>query len=158
MTGGVCKPGKDGWCELKLRSMRARALFTALVQKCRTVRRVERRWPPGMFVAARGSKARAMRRWCRAAERLKRNEFVYVVRPENTIDIRQVRPRKRRLTKCSSGKASPDGERVVVSVLTSPRQGMEVTPIDREGTASTPAPQPQQPAADPNLDIRRRSM
>ncbi|MBK8544298.1 MAG: hypothetical protein IPL62_12570 [Caulobacteraceae bacterium] len=46
-----------------------------------------------------------------------------------------------------------DGERVVVSVLTSPRQGMEVTPIDREGGATT------QPAAAPTtpqqpLDIR----
>jgi hypothetical protein len=42
-----------------------------------------------------------------------------------------------------------DGERVVVSVLTSPRQGMAVTPINRAGESTTPAPATQQ-----ELDIR----
>lgn len=110
---------------------------------------------PGMFVAARleGSGNETLVAAPRSA--LKRNEFVYVVRPDNTIDIRQVRPAQTTADEVLFREGIADGERVVVSVLTSPRQGMAVTPIDREGGATTPAPQPQQPAADPNLDIRR---
>jgi len=110
---------------------------------------------PGMFVAARleGSGNETLVAAPRSA--LKRNEFVYVVRPDNTIDIRQVRAAQTTADEVLFREGIADGERVVVSVLTSPRQGMAVTPIDREGGSTTPAPQPQQPAADPNLEIRR---
>ena len=72
--------------------------------------------------------------------------------PQNTIDVRQVRPAQTTADEVLFREGVADGERVVVSVLTSPRQGMEVTPIDREGgTTTAPAAQPQQQ----ELDIRR---
>jgi hypothetical protein len=43
-----------------------------------------------------------------------------------------------------------DGERVVVSVLTSPREGMAVTPIDRAGESTAPPAAPAQES----LEIR----
>ena len=83
---------------------------------------------------------------------LKRNEFVYVVTADNTIDVRQVRPAQTTADEVLFRDGVADGERVVVSVLTSPRQGMAVTPIDREGGSA------QQPAAaapaQPSPDIR----
>jgi hypothetical protein len=42
---------------------------------------------------------------------------------------------------------------LVVSVLTAPRDGMSVTPIDREG-AAVPTAQPAAPAQE-NLEIRQ---
>jgi RND family efflux transporter MFP subunit len=107
---------------------------------------------PGMFVNARleGSSRETLVAAPRSA--LKRNEFVYVVLPNNTIDVRQVRAAQTTADEVMFRDGVVDGDRVVVSVLTSPRQGMPVTPIDRAGdTAATPAqPAPQQP-----LDIRR---
>jgi RND family efflux transporter MFP subunit len=106
---------------------------------------------PGMFVSARleGSGRETLVAAPRSA--LKRNEFVYVVRPNNTIDVRQVQPAQTTADEVLFREGVADGERVVVSVLTSPRQGMAVTPIDRAGAAQRQQPaQPQQ-----NLDIRR---
>lgn len=106
---------------------------------------------PGMFVTARleGSNRETLVAAPRSA--LKRNEFVYVVTAENTIDIRQVRPAQTTADEVLFREGVADGERVVVSVLTSPRAGMAVTPIDRAGdSAAEPAAQPQQ-----DLDIRR---
>ncbi|HCK84400.1 MAG TPA: efflux RND transporter periplasmic adaptor subunit [Hyphomonadaceae bacterium] len=96
---------------------------------------------PGMFVSVRleGSGRETMVAAPRSA--LKRNEFVYVVRPDNTIDVRRVRPAQTTADQVMFREGVADGERVVVSVLTSPRQGMPVTPIDRAGEA------PPRPAA-----------
>lgn len=90
---------------------------------------------PGMFVSVRleGSANESMVAAPRSA--LKRNEFVYVVMPDNTIDVRRVRPAQTTADEVMFREGVADGERVVVSVLTSPRQGMAVTPIDRAGEA-----------------------
>jgi RND family efflux transporter MFP subunit len=105
---------------------------------------------PGMFVTARldGSGEETMIAAPRSA--LKRNEFVYVVRPDNTIDVRQVRPAQTTADEVLFRDGVADGERVVVSVLTSPRQGMSVTPISRAGETEQAEP----PAAAQDLDIR----
>lgn len=107
---------------------------------------------PGMFVTARleGSSRETLIAAPRSA--LKRNEYVYVVRPDNTIDVRQVRAAQTTADEVLFREGVADGERVVVSVLTSPRQGMAVTPIDRAGESTTPAAAetPQE-----ELDIRR---
>lgn len=106
---------------------------------------------PGMFVQARleGSSRETLVAAPRSA--LKRNEFVYVVTAENTIDVRQVRAAQTTADEVLFRDGVADGERVVVSVLTSPRQGMAVTPIDRAGESETPAA----PAAQEQLEIRR---
>lgn len=109
---------------------------------------------PGMFVAARleGSGRETLVAAPRSA--LKRNEYVYVVRADNTIDVRQVRPAQTTADEVLFRDGVADGERVVVSVLTSPRQGMAVTPIDRAGEAAqttTPAPA----AGQEQMEIRR---
>ncbi|MBC7769887.1 MAG: efflux RND transporter periplasmic adaptor subunit [Phycisphaerales bacterium] len=105
---------------------------------------------PGMFVQARleGSSRETLVAAPRSA--LKRNEFVYVVTAENTIDVREVRAAQTTADEVLFREGVADGERVVVSVLTSPRQGMAVTPIDRAGESTA------QPAAAPQeqLDIR----
>ena len=103
---------------------------------------------PGMFVSARleGSSRETLVAAPRSA--LKRNEFVYVVTPENTIDVRQVRAAQTTADEVLFREGVADGERVVVSVLTSPRQGMAVTPIDRAGESTTPAP------ATPGAELR----
>ncbi len=106
---------------------------------------------PGMFVSARleGSGRETLVAAPRSA--LKRNEFVYVVTADNHIDVRQVRPAQTTADEVLFREGVADGERVVVSVLTSPREGMAVTPIDRAGESATQPAQPQ----NPNLDIRR---
>jgi multidrug efflux system membrane fusion protein len=78
---------------------------------------------------------------------LKRNEYVYVLRPDNTLDVRSVRPAQTTADEVLFRDGVADGERVVVSVLTSSRQGMEVTPIDRTSGAAQPAAAPA--AAEP---------
>jgi RND family efflux transporter MFP subunit len=105
---------------------------------------------PGMFVSARieGSGRETLVAAPRSA--LKRNEFVYVVTAENTIDVREVRPAQTTADEVLFREGVADGERVVVSVLTSPREGMAVTPIDRAGESTA---QPAAPAQG-NLDIR----
>jgi RND family efflux transporter MFP subunit len=104
---------------------------------------------PGMFVTLRleGSGRETLVAAPRSA--LKRNEFVYVVRPDNTIDVRQVRAAQTTADEVLFREGVADGERVVVSVLTSPRQGMAVTPIDRAGESASTT------AAQPALDIRQ---
>lgn len=94
---------------------------------------------PGMFVSTRleGSSSESMVAAPRSA--LKRNEYVYVVRPDNTIDVRRVRAAQTTADEVMFREGVADGERVVVSVLTSPRQGMAVTPIDRAGGSAAPA-------------------
>lgn len=103
---------------------------------------------PGMFVSARieGSSRETLVAAPRSA--LKRNEYVYVVTAENTIDVRQVRPAQTTADEVLFREGVADGERVVVSVLTSPRQGMAVTPINRAGEGAA------QPAAQQELEIR----
>jgi RND family efflux transporter MFP subunit len=105
---------------------------------------------PGMFVSVRleGSNSESLVAAPRSA--LKRNEYVYVVTPENTIDVRQVRPAQTTADEVLFREGVADGERVVVSVLTSPRQGMAVTPIDRAGESTAAAPAAEQQ----ELDIR----
>jgi hypothetical protein len=95
-----------------------------------------------MFVSARleGSSRETLVAAPRSA--LKRNEFVYVVTADNTIDVRQVRPAQTTADEVLFREGVADGERVVVSVLTSPREGMAVTPIDRAKVKP-----PKQPAA-----------
>ncbi len=104
---------------------------------------------PGMFVSARieGSGRETLVAAPRSA--LKRNEFVYVVTADNTIDVRGVRPAQTTADEVLFREGVADGERVVVSVLTSPREGMAVTPINRAGESAAPAA-----AAQENLDIR----
>ena len=95
---------------------------------------------PGMFVNARleGSSRETLVAAPRSA--LKRNEFVYVVTPENRIDIRQVTPAQTTADEVLFREGVADGERVVVSHLASPREGTPVTPINRAGEAAeTPA-------------------
>jgi len=93
---------------------------------------------PGMFVNVQlqGSGEQTLVAAPRSA--LKRNEFVYVVTADNQIDIRQVRPAQTTADEVLFREGVADGERVVVSVLTSPREGMAVTPIDRAGESEAP--------------------
>lgn len=76
---------------------------------------------------------------------LKRNEFIYVVRPNGTIEVRNVLPAQTTVDEVLLRTGLAAGEQVVVSTLASPRQGMRVTPIDREGkavaTTASAAPQ-----------------
>ncbi|MDX2274984.1 MAG: efflux RND transporter periplasmic adaptor subunit [Hyphomonadaceae bacterium] len=99
---------------------------------------------PGMFVNVRldGSARETMVAAPRSA--LKRNEYVYVIGADNSIDIRQVRPAQTTAEEVFFREGVADGERVVVSTLPSPRDGMDVTPIDRQGRAIGPAAAPQQ--------------
>lgn len=110
---------------------------------------------PGMFVQARleGSSRETLVAAPRSA--LKRNEFVYVVTADNTIDVRQVRPAQTTADEVLFRDGVADGERVVVSVLTSPRQGMAVTPIDRAGEAEATETPAAAPAPEEPLEIRR---
>lgn len=111
---------------------------------------------PGMFVSVQidGSARETMVAAPRSA--LKRNEFVYVVNADNTIDVRQVRAAQTTADEVLFREGVADGERLVVSVLGSPRDGMAVTPIDRAGTAvaapAAPAATPATPQQE--LDIR----
>jgi RND family efflux transporter MFP subunit len=103
---------------------------------------------PGMFVSARleGSARETLVAAPRSA--LKRNEFVYVVTADDTISVRQVRPAQTTADEVLFRDGVADGERVVVSHLSSPRDGMSVTPIDSEGAADaaqTAAPQQEAP-------------
>jgi RND family efflux transporter MFP subunit len=104
---------------------------------------------PGMYVSARleGSSRETLVAAPRSA--LKRNEYVYVVTAENTIDIRQVRPAQTTADEVLFREGVADGERVVVSHLASPPQGMAVTPIGAAGETQATEPAGEQ------LDIRQ---
>jgi RND family efflux transporter MFP subunit len=86
---------------------------------------------PGLFVTAHidGAKTETFAAAPRSA--LKRNEFIYVVTAQNTIDIRTVRAAQTTGDEVYFRNGVKPGERVVVSHLPSPRQGMKVTPIAR---------------------------
>jgi len=105
---------------------------------------------PGMFVSARVEGAGRETLVAAPRSALKRNEFVYVINADNTIDVRAVRPAQTTADEVLFREGVADGDRVVVSVLTSPREGMAVTPINRAGESTA------QPAAatQENLDIR----
>jgi multidrug efflux pump subunit AcrA (membrane-fusion protein) len=104
---------------------------------------------PGMFVSVRleGSVSETLVAAPRSA--LKRNEFVYVVTPDNTIDIRQVSPAPTTADEGLFREGLADGERVIVSHIASPHQGTVVTPIDRAPTVPATEQSGDQP-----LDIR----
>lgn len=107
---------------------------------------------PGMFVSVQleGSARETLVAAPRSA--LKRNEYVYVVTADNTIDVRQVRPAQTTNDEVLFREGVADGERVVVSHLASPRQGAAVTPINRAGEAAdAPATEAAETAP---LDIR----
>jgi RND family efflux transporter MFP subunit len=104
---------------------------------------------PGMFVSARIEGAGRETLVAAPRSALKRNEFVYVVNADNTIDVREVRPAQTTADEVLFREGVADGERVVVSVLTSPREGMAVTPINRAGESTAPPA-----AAQENVDIR----
>jgi RND family efflux transporter MFP subunit len=109
---------------------------------------------PGMFVsvAIEGSSRETLVAAPRSA--LKRNEFVYVIGEGDTINVRNVRPAQTTADEVMFREGVADGERVVVSHLASPREGMPVTPINRAGeTAEEAAPAPAAAAQEP-LDIR----
>lgn len=109
---------------------------------------------PGMFVTVRleGSNRESLVAAPRSA--LKRNEFVYVVTDENTIEVRNVRPAQTTADEVLFRDGVADGERVVVSHLSSPREGMEVTPINRAGEANEDAAPAADEAAGEELEIR----
>lgn len=90
---------------------------------------------PGLFVTAHidGAKTEEFAAAPRSA--LKRNEFIYVVTAENTIDVRTVRAAQTTGDEVYFRTGVKPGERVVVSHLPSPRQGMKVTPIARAASA-----------------------
>lgn len=102
---------------------------------------------PGLFVTAHidGAKAETFAAAPRSA--LKRNEYIYVVTAENTIDVRTVRAAQTTGDEVYFRTGVKPGERVVVSHLPSPRQGMKVTPIARAAQAE----------AENNDGLRQRS-
>jgi RND family efflux transporter MFP subunit len=103
---------------------------------------------PGVFVTAQIAGARSERLIAAPRSALKRNEYVYVVNRDNTIDVRTVRAAQTTPQEVLFRTGLADGERVVVSHLPSPRDGMRVTPIARA------AERPAQPAKQ-TLEIRR---
>lgn len=94
---------------------------------------------PGLFVTAHidGAKSEEFAAAPRAA--LKRNEFIYVVTADNTIDIRTVRAAQTTGDEVYFRSGVKAGERVVVSHLPTPRQGMKVTPIARAASTVSKA-------------------
>lgn len=105
---------------------------------------------PGIFVTAQIDGSRNEQLVAAPRSALKRNEYVYVVNADNTIDVRSVRPAHTTSDEVMFRVGLAGGERVVVSHLPSPRDGMSVTPIARAGApAQAPAP-----AAAAPLDIR----
>lgn len=104
---------------------------------------------PGMFVTAQieGTHRETLVAAPRSA--LKRNEYVYVIGADNTIDIREVTPAQTTAEEVMFREGVADGERVVLSTLPSATEGMEVTPIEQ---STQPAEQPAAPQEP--LDIR----
>jgi RND family efflux transporter MFP subunit len=113
---------------------------------------------PGMFVTARLQGSGSENLVAAPRNALKRNEYVYVITADNTIQVRQVRPAQTTADEVLFRDGVADGERLVVSVLSQPREGMAVTPIasaaqEAEAAAAAeaaPAAQPQE-----QLDIRQ---
>lgn len=101
---------------------------------------------PGLFVSAtlEGSRQQDMLVTPRGA--LKKNEFVYVVRADDTIDIRRVTPVQTTAAEAVFQANLAAGERVVVSHLPSVRQGMAVTPVQRGAAAEAAVKVEQEPS------------
>lgn len=93
--------------------------------------------PPGLFVTATidGAKLESFLAAPRSA--LKRNEYLYVVKPDNTIDVRVVQAAQTTGDEVYFRTGVAAGERVVVSHLPSARNGMKVTPIARAASAAS---------------------
>lgn len=92
---------------------------------------------PGLFVTAHLDGAREEQFVAAPRAALKRNEFIYVVGPNDTLAIRQVRPAQTNADQVFLREGLGAGERVVVSFIPSPREGMKVTPMVG-GTAEAP--------------------
>lgn len=86
---------------------------------------------PGVFANVTLDGAREELMFATPRSALKRNEFIYVVKADNTIDVRNVRAAQSQGEDVYFREGIAAGEKVVVSVLPSPRQGMKVTPIAR---------------------------
>jgi len=92
---------------------------------------------PGLFptITIEGAKSESFFAAPRSA--LKRNEFIYVVNADNTIDVRTVTAAQTTGAEVYFRTGVAAGERVVVSHLPSPRDGMKVTPIARAASNDT---------------------
>lgn len=86
---------------------------------------------PGLFVTAVVDGAKSESFFAAPRSALKRNEFIYVVKPDNSIDVRTVSAAQTTGSEVYFRTGVAVGERVVVSHLPSPRDGMKVTPIAR---------------------------
>ncbi|MBT9447424.1 MAG: efflux RND transporter periplasmic adaptor subunit [Hyphomonadaceae bacterium] len=94
---------------------------------------------PGLFVTAHIDGARSETFAAAPRSALKRNEFIYVVTAQNTIDIRTVHAAQTTGDEVFFRTGVRAGERVVVSHLPTPRQGMKVTPIARAAASAETA-------------------
>jgi RND family efflux transporter MFP subunit len=90
---------------------------------------------PGLFVTATIDAARQETFIAAPRGALKRNELIYVVGKDDTIDIRTVRAAQTTADEVFLRAGLAAGERVVVSTLPSARLGMKVTPIETAPTA-----------------------
>lgn len=90
---------------------------------------------PGLFPTVSIDGARSESFFVAPRSALKRNEFVYVVGPDNTIDVRTATVVQTTGDEAFFRSGLAAGERVVVSHLPSPRDGMKVTPIARAAAA-----------------------
>jgi len=112
---------------------------------------------PGMFVAVgiEGTQSETLVAAPRSA--LKRNEYVYVIGADNKISIRTVTPAQTTAQEVLFRDGVANGERLVISTLPSPTEGMAVTPLDAEGNAVPAQAAPAEaapPATQEPLDIR----
>jgi RND family efflux transporter MFP subunit len=90
---------------------------------------------PGLFVTAAIDGATTESFFAAPRSALKRNEFLYVVKDDNTIDVRTVKAAQTTGSEVYFRTGVAVGERVVVSHLPSPRDGLKVTPIARAASA-----------------------
>jgi RND family efflux transporter MFP subunit len=93
---------------------------------------------PGLFLSVTLDGARSETFLAAPRSALKRNEFIYVVKPDNTIDVRTVRAAQTTGSEVYFRTGVAAGERVVVSHLPSPRDGLKVTPIARAADKAAP--------------------
>lgn len=86
---------------------------------------------PGLFVTVRFEGARKETLIAAPRGALKKNEFVYVVGADDTIQVRSVRAVQTSADEVFFREGVKAGERVVVSALPSARDGMKITPVLR---------------------------
>lgn len=101
---------------------------------------------PGLFADVELGGGREERFVTAPRSALKRNEFIYVVRADGTVDVRNVRPAQSTAETVYLREGLKEGEMIVVSTLASPRQGMRVSPIDDKGVAIAVSAPPAQKA------------